>query len=126
MASSSAHVDLRTENGRRDLNELLASTNVFVQGYRPGGLDELGYGPRALAQRKSGVVYVSLSAYGAQGPWRGRRGFDSLAETAMGFNHAEAEAASSAEPKPLPMQMLDYVTGGILWPLRRQLRSCDK
>ena len=110
----SAHVDLRTENGRRDLNELLASTHVFVQGYRPGGLDALGYGPRALAQRKLGLVYVSLSAYGAEGPWRGRRGFDSLAQTAMGFNYAEAEAAGAVEPKPLPMQMLDYATGHLM------------
>jgi len=61
-----------------------------------------------------GLVYVSLSAYGAEGPWRGRRGFDSLAQTAMGFNHAEAEAAGAAEPKPLPMQMLDYATGHLM------------
>jgi len=74
----------------------------------------LGYGPRALVQRKSGLVYVSLSAYGAQGPWSGRRGFDSLTQTAMGFNHAEAEAAGVAEPKPLPMQILDYATGHLM------------
>jgi len=110
----SAHVDLRTEQGRRDLDALLASTHVFVQGYRPGGLDALGYGPQALAQRRPGIVCVSLSAYGTEGPWRSRRGFDSLVQTAMGFNHAEAEAAGKPEPKPLPMQILDYATGHMM------------
>jgi hypothetical protein len=110
----SAHVDLRTQKGRRDLDELLASTHVFVQGYRPGGLDALGYGADAVAHRKVGIVYVSLSAYGSEGPWRARRGFDSLVQTAMGFNHAEAAAAGAAEPKPLPMQILDYATGHLM------------
>ncbi len=110
----SAHVDLRGEQGRRDLDALLASTHVFVQGYRPGGLDALGYGPQALAQRRPGIVCVSLSAYGTAGPWRSRRGFDSLVQTAMGFNHAEAEAVGKPEPKPLPMQILDYATGHLM------------
>ena len=110
----SAYADLRSEQGRSDLDELLASTDVFVQGYRPGGLDALGYGPAALAQRKPGIVYVSLSAYGNEGPWRARRGFDSLLQTAMGFNHAEAEAAGTPEPKPLPMQILDYASGHLM------------
>ena len=110
----SAHVDLRTENGRHDLNALLASTQVFVQGYRPGGLDTLGYGPQALAERRPGIVYVSLSAYGCAGPWRSRRGFDSLVQTATGFNHAEAEAAGTRAPKPLPMQILDYASGHLM------------
>jgi CoA-transferase family III len=110
----SAHVDLRTEKGRRDLNQLLASTHVLVQGYRPGALDGLGYGPDMLSQREMGLVYVSLSAYGSEGPWRRRRGFDSLVQTAMGFNHAEAAAAGTPEPKPLPMQILDYATGHLM------------
>ncbi|MFH1603250.1 MAG: CoA transferase [Pseudomonadota bacterium] len=110
----SAHVDLRTDAGRQDLNRLLTSSHVFVQGYRPGGLDALGYGPQALAQRKAGIVYVSLSAYGAEGPWRSRRGFDSLVQTAMGFNHAEAEAAGASAPKALPMQILDYAAGHLM------------
>ena len=110
----SAHIDLRTEKGRHDLNELLASTHVLVQGYRPGGLDALGYGAHTVALRKGGLVYVSLSAYGSEGPWRTRRGFDSLVQTTMGFNHAEAEAGGTPEPKPLPMQILDYATGHLM------------
>lgn len=110
----SAHVDLRSEQGRRDLDALLQRTQVFVQGYRPGGLDGLGCGPQALAARRPGIVYVSLSAYGWEGPWGSRRGFDSLVQTATGFNHAEAEAAGASAPKPLPMQILDYATGHLM------------
>jgi crotonobetainyl-CoA:carnitine CoA-transferase CaiB-like acyl-CoA transferase len=124
----SAHVDLRSERGRGDLDALLARTHVFVQGYRPGALEALGYGAHALAERKPGLVYVSLSAYGSEGPWRMRRGFDSLVQTATGFNHAEAEPAGSDRPKPLPMQILDYATGHLMAfavsaALRRQMEE---
>lgn len=110
----SALLDLRTDKGREELNRLLAGSHVFVQGYRPGGMEDLGYCPQALAQRKPGIVCISLSAYGTEGPWRSRRGFDSLVQTVMGFNHAESEAAGTAEPKALPMQILDYATGHLM------------
>jgi crotonobetainyl-CoA:carnitine CoA-transferase CaiB-like acyl-CoA transferase len=64
---------------------------VFVQGYRPGGLAALGFSPEACAEMRPGIVAVTLSAYGHTGPWAGRRGFDSLVQTASGLNHAEAE-----------------------------------
>jgi crotonobetainyl-CoA:carnitine CoA-transferase CaiB-like acyl-CoA transferase len=81
-----------------------------VQGYRPGGLGKLGFGPTTLAQARPGIVCVSLSVYGDTCLWSCKRGFDSLVQTATGFNHAEAQAAGSAQPKPLPMQVLDYAT----------------
>ncbi|KQM75776.1 carnitine dehydratase [Xylophilus sp. Leaf220] len=107
----SAHVDLRAEAGQATLRRLAGEAHVFLQGYRPGGLQARGFGPEALAAMRPGIVHVSLSAYGTQGPWAGRRGFDSLVQTATGFNHAEAEAAGSATPKALPMQILDEATG---------------
>lgn len=110
----SAHADLRTEEGRAALQRLVADAHVFVQGYRPGGLEALGFGPAALAEQRPGIVCVSLSAYGTQGPWASRRGFDSLVQTAMGFNHAEGEAAGDGKPKPLPMQILDEATGYLI------------
>ena len=110
----SAHVDLCTPDGRAALERLLLDAHVFVQGYRPGGLAALGFSPQAIADRHPGVVFVSLSAYGEDGPWRERRGFDSLVQTATGFNHAEAAAAGSPDPKPLPLQILDYATGHLM------------
>ncbi len=110
----STHIDLRTPGGQTDLGHLVDGAHVVSQGYRPGGLTELGYGPQALAARRPGIVIVSLCAYGTQGPWAGRRGFDSLVQTAMGFNHAEGEAAGDGRPRALPMQILDQATGYLM------------
>ncbi|WP_033534739.1 CoA transferase [Bordetella trematum] len=110
----SVHADLDTADGRITLAGLLRSAHIFVQGYRPGALEGLGFGPEQAAQLRPGIVYVSLSAYGPQGPWAGRRGFDSLVQTGTGFNWAEAEAAGQVQPKPLPMQILDYASGFLM------------
>jgi len=110
----SVQVDLRNEAGRATLRSLLADTHVFVQGYRPGALAAHGFPPEALAALRPGIVVVSLSAYSHVGPWAGRRGFDSLVQTATGFNHAEAEAAGATSPKPWPCQMIDYASGYLM------------
>lgn len=110
----SAHVDLRMPAGRAAMDVLVEGAHVFVQGYRPGALEALGYGAQALAARRPGLVCVSLSAYGTEGPWAQQRGFDSLVQTAMGFNQAEGEAFGGAVPRPLPMQILDEATGYLI------------
>ncbi|MFN0187058.1 MAG: CoA transferase [Aquabacterium sp.] len=110
----SCQVDLRTPGGRDTLRALVREADVFLQGYRPGGLAALGFGPQDLAALRPGIVSVSLAAYGFDGPWAGRRGFDSLVQTATGFNSAEAEAFGSATPRALPMQVLDYSAGYLL------------
>ena len=110
----SAHADLRTDAGRDALRGVLREAEVFVQGYRPGALAALGFAPEAVAAARPGIVMVSLSAYGETGPWAGKRGFDSLVQTATGFNQAEAQAAGSAQPRALPMQVLDMASGALM------------
>ena len=63
---------------------------------------------------RPGIVYVSLCAYAHEGPWASRRGFDSLVQTASGFNAAEAEVFGASEPLPLPAQVLDHATGYLM------------
>ncbi|WP_375413821.1 CoA transferase [uncultured Bradyrhizobium sp.] len=108
-------VDLKAGPGRDVLRGLLAQTDIFSQGYRPAAIAALGFSPRDAARISPGIVYVSLSAYGHAGSstssWAARRGFDSLVQTATGFNHAEGAAAGLAGPKELPAQMLDHATG---------------
>ncbi|WP_369951944.1 CoA transferase [Ralstonia syzygii] len=110
----SAQLDLRDLADADRLRALLRETDLFVQGYRPGGLSALQFGPQQAAALRPGIVYVSLSAYGHAGPWAGRRGFDSLVQTASGFNWAEAEAAGEARPRPLPAQALDHAAGYLM------------
>jgi crotonobetainyl-CoA:carnitine CoA-transferase CaiB-like acyl-CoA transferase len=108
------HIDLRGEAGRATLGALLRDADVFVQGYRPGAIAGQGFGPQEVATIRPGIVYVTLSAYGHEGPWAGRRGFDSLTQTASGINHAEAEAEGKDAPRPLPCQALDHAAGYLL------------
>jgi hypothetical protein len=60
------------------------------------------------------MVCVSLSAYGHAGPWAGRRGFDSLVQTATGLNFAEAEAAGKTGLHALPCQAIDHASGYLM------------
>ncbi|MGW1213359.1 CoA transferase [Streptomyces sp. NPDC002499] len=105
----SARLDLATD--RRTFEELLAAADVVVTGYRPGALDRFGLSPEALAGRRPGVVVAQLSAWGAYGPWRGRRGFDSLVQVATGIAALEG---SAERPGALPAQALDHGTGYLL------------
>ena len=110
----SAFAELKSEQGQGALRDLLAQADVFSQGYRPRALAALGFSPQDAARINPGIVYVSLSAYGHAGPWAERRGFDSLVQTATGFNHAEGQAAGVEGPKELPAQMLDHATGYLM------------
>lgn len=110
----SCEIDLRREEGRAALRTLLAKTDIFVQGYRPGTLSGRGFSPELAAQLRPGVVYVSLSAYGHTGPWSERRGFDSIVQTASGFNAEEAHVAGVDGPRALPCQALDHASGYLM------------
>ena len=101
----SAFVDLRGERGRAQLRALAAEADVFVQGYRPGALAARGFGPRDIGP---GKVYVSLSAYGHEGPFASRRGFDSILQNASGMSTVQG---SPEAPRNLPVQPLDYCAG---------------
>ncbi|MFH8803124.1 CoA transferase [Streptomyces sp. NPDC017936] len=105
----SAVLDLTA--GRRTFEDLLASADVVVTGYRPGALDRFGLAPEALAERHPGLVVAQLSAWGAYGPWGGRRGFDSLVQAATGVAAIEGTAE---RPGALPAQALDHGTGYLL------------
>ena len=110
----SAHLNLQQAADQIKLDQLLSETDIFVQGYRPGALDTFGLSSDSLAKKYPGIVCVSLSAYGRSGPWQHRRGYDSLLQSASGFNLAEAQAKNTDAPSALPMQVLDYASGFLM------------
>ncbi|UUN26137.1 CoA transferase [Streptomyces sp. FIT100] len=101
----SATLDLDHPADRRTFDELLDRADVLVTGYRPGALDRFGPATRP------GLVVARLSAWGDDGPWSGRRGFDSLVQAATGIALLEG---SPERPGALPAQALDHGTGYLL------------
>ena len=110
----SAFADLSTPGGSAALRQVIGDADIILEAYRPGSLAARGFSPSNVAALRPGIVYGSLSAYGNPGPWAMRRGFDSLVQTATGFNAAEAEAAGVEGPKELPCQALDHASGYLL------------
>ena len=81
---------------------------------RADALDRLGYGDDALAALNPALITASHDAYGWDGPWRDRRGFDSLVQMSCGIAAAGAAASGRDTPVPLPVQALDHATGYLI------------
>jgi len=92
-------------------NRFLAGADVLVHGYRPRGLDRLGFDADTRQCIRPGLIEVSLDAYGHSGPWAHRRGFDSLVQFATGIAATRMEWKHSYTPVSLPVQALDHATG---------------
>ncbi|MEV4597533.1 CoA transferase [Amycolatopsis sp. NPDC049253] len=107
----SGFVALDTEGGRARLKKLIARADVVLQSFRPGALERIGFGPQEMAELRPGLVTADLSAYGWEGPWARRRGFDSLVQMASGIAEEGARVAGTDRPTPLPAQALDHTTG---------------
>jgi crotonobetainyl-CoA:carnitine CoA-transferase CaiB-like acyl-CoA transferase len=69
-------VNLKTDEGRAIVHELAKDADVFLEGFRPGVTDRLGVGYEAVAETNPGIVYCSLSGYGATGPYSQMVGHD--------------------------------------------------
>ncbi|HET9081859.1 MAG TPA: CoA transferase [Trebonia sp.] len=105
-----AAVDLRTPTGRAAFERLVAGADVLVTGLRADALGRLGYDDAALTALNPALIIASHNAYGWDGPWRDRRGFDSLVQMSCGI----AAAGGGDGPAPLPVQALDHATGYLL------------
>jgi len=111
IGKRSARLDLRSPEGRAKLEQLVKQADVFCQSYRPGALAARGFSPERLAELRPGIVCTSLSAWGTSGPWRTRRGFDSIVQAVSGMAHKSGDEKS---PKLLPVSAIDYVSGYLM------------
>lgn len=109
----STWLDLTAAPDKSRLLELLATCDVFSQGYRLGSLERMGLGPLDLARLRPGIVYTSINAYGHEGPWAGRPGWEQLAQTVTGLAHVHGGYAFDGVkgPQLQPGAVTDYTTG---------------
>lgn len=130
-----AFLDLAEPADAESLRRLVRGAHVFVESYRPGALSRLGFSPAALAHVAPGMTYVSVSAYGLEGPWAGRRGWEELVQAATGIAveqgvlvAARRKSRRETFPELIPAAVLDYTTGylaaaGAMAALLRRIRE---
>jgi crotonobetainyl-CoA:carnitine CoA-transferase CaiB-like acyl-CoA transferase len=90
MGKRSAIIDFAAGDGPL-LSDLLRDADVFVESWRPGMLAARGFGPAQAAATRPGLIYLSVSCYGPEGPWADRGGFDPLAQASTGMTEDEAQ-----------------------------------
>lgn len=101
-------VDLKSDGGRELVRELVAGADVFLQNYRPGVAARLGLDYETLAQINPRLVYVSISGYGEDGPYRDRPGQDLILQAMSGAMLSTGRAGEP--PTPAGQYLADAVT----------------
>ncbi|WP_380177504.1 CoA transferase [Kalamiella sp. sgz302252] len=109
-----ARLDLKSTTGREIFERLLSQADILIHGYRADALSKLGYDSEKRQKLAPGLVDVSLNAWGWTGPWRNRRGFDSLVQMGCGIADTGRRWKRSDAPSPLPVQALDHATGYLM------------
>ncbi len=109
----SAEADLATPGNLHRLHHLLQAADVVVTGYRAGSLNRFGLDPHALLDARPELVVATLDSWGSEGPWSGRRGFDSIVQAATGIAdlYGAEDNDGGWQPGALPVQALDHATG---------------
>ncbi len=101
-------IDLARPDGVATARSLLESADVFIQSFRPGSLGRKGFSPLDLAALRPGIIYVSVSAYGSDGPWAARGGLDPVGQAVSGL--CIAEGSSDAPVLAPTMTLNDYLS----------------
>ena len=101
-------LNLRPQAGRDVLLDLLATSQVLIENYRPGTLEQMGLGPEVLWACNPKLIIVRITGFGQDGPYRDRPGFGTLVEAMSGF--ASKNGFEDRPPVLPPLAMADMVS----------------
>jgi formyl-CoA transferase len=77
-------LDMKSAKGKEVLWRLIDKGDILVENFRPGAMDRLGFGYAAVAKRRPGMIYASISGFGDSGPQRDRPGYDVIVQGEAG------------------------------------------
>jgi crotonobetainyl-CoA:carnitine CoA-transferase CaiB-like acyl-CoA transferase len=102
-------LDLKTSQGVEVLRALLQQADVFIENFKPGSLDKLGFGVKAVHALNPRLVYCSISGYGRTGPRRHLTGYDPVVQAESGF--MDITGTPDGPPVRTGIAMTDYLAG---------------
>lgn len=96
-------LNLKREGGREALWRLIERADVLIQNFRPGLMDQLGFGYDAVHARNPRLIYCSISAYGQDGPEARRPGYDIIMQGTTGVTSVTGDPNGSPSRSGLPV-----------------------
>lgn len=102
-------INLKSTPGRDVLRELVRTADVLIQNFRPGALDKLGFGYDEMRALNPGLVYVSISGFGPDGPRSGQRVYDNVIQAASGLASVQTDKVTG-RPQIFRTLVCDKVT----------------
>jgi formyl-CoA transferase len=121
----SVTADLRTDEGRTFLEDLVARADVLLENFRPGVMDRLGFGTDRLHELNPALVILSITGFGHDGPEGGRAGYDQIAQGEAGLMSL---TGPPGEPTRVGVPIADLLAGmygayGVLAALLERART---
>ena len=105
----SVALSLREARGRQLFLDLVSTSRVLIENFRPGTLEAMGLSPEDLHRRNPGLIILRVSGWGQDGPYRDRPGFGTLVESISGY--ASRTGFPDREPALPPTALADMVAG---------------
>ena len=124
----SCFLDFEISKQAEIFRDLVATADVVIDGYRPGALTKKGFGREQLFDLCPGLVHLSVSCFGSGGPFKGRAGWEQIAQAVTGICHTHGEAVGAGQPQLVTAPMCDYLTGymgaiGVMLALARRAKE---
>jgi len=91
----SVTLNLKRDEGKDLLKQLVAGARVLVENFRPGVMDRLGLGWEVLREVNPTLVYCAISGFGQDGPWVDRPAYDQIVQGAAGVMSITGDADSA-------------------------------
>jgi crotonobetainyl-CoA:carnitine CoA-transferase CaiB-like acyl-CoA transferase len=102
-------LDLRNERGKEIFSAILDGADVVIENFRPQVSDRLGLGWDSVREKHPALSVVSISAFGAVGPFREKPGFDPIVQALSGIMRAQGGGDDTASPALLTVPVNDIV-----------------
>ncbi|GAB2654730.1 CaiB/BaiF CoA transferase family protein [Kribbella swartbergensis] len=103
----SVTADLKSADGKEFLTRLVRRADVLIENFRPGVLDRLGFSTDRLHELNPGLVVLSITGFGHDGPDGGRAGYDQIAQGEGGL----MSITGAVEPTKVGVPIADLLAG---------------
>ena len=105
----SVGLDIRTQEGRNIILDLVHRSDVLIENYRAGVMDRNGLGYDTIKAANSSIIYAAISGYGREGPDKDRPGYDPVVQAESGLMSMTGE--KDGAPMRTGISMIDIITG---------------